>query len=64
MVMAKLRKVILNDAEQVALRWLLNATDNGEIVAGSDQKAVTQLGKLRKRLGRNSAEYLMRKVRP
>lgn len=44
-------RVVLNQSEQRALRWLLNASDSGRIIAGSDE-VPEHVGNLTALLGR------------
>lgn len=58
-----LRSVILNDREQKALAWLLDASDKGQVISGYKLPDVTVLAGVRKRLGRSKQEHLMRAIR-
>ncbi len=49
---SRFAKVILNDREQEALRWLLSASDNGQVISGSKLPDVMVLSGIQKRLGR------------
>lgn len=51
---SRFAKVILNDREQRALKWLLSSTDNGQIISGSALPNVMVLSGINKRLGREA----------
>lgn len=51
---SRFAKVILNDREQRALKWLLHSTDNGQIISGSELPNVMVLSGINKRLGRGA----------
>jgi hypothetical protein len=51
---SKFTKVILNDREQRALKWLLRATGNGQTISGSELPSVMILSGINKRLGREA----------
>jgi hypothetical protein len=46
------RSVILDEADQRALAWLLRTTDNGGIVSGADATNMETLRGIQKRLGK------------
>lgn len=46
------RSVVLNTREQLALRWLLSASDNGQVISGYKLPDVMILRSIHLRLGR------------